>query len=85
LPNVCNAWGLCDMHGNVWEWVWDRLGPYAGDAVDPLGPLDPFGARVVRGGSWHNAPRYCRAANRHRFTPGNRYAFIGFRPARTVR
>jgi formylglycine-generating enzyme required for sulfatase activity len=46
-----NPWGLFDMSGNVFEWVWDRYEAYDGDAVDPVRLDGPIG-RVVRGGSW---------------------------------
>jgi len=46
-----NGWGLYDMSGNVWEWIWDRYGDYGGDATDPAGPA-ARPDRVIRGGSY---------------------------------
>jgi formylglycine-generating enzyme required for sulfatase activity len=79
-----NALGLCDLHGNVWEWCVDRYGPYpAGDAADPTGPRD--GARrVARGGGWQSHGRYCRSACRRGEDPDARDFMLGFRLARSI-
>jgi formylglycine-generating enzyme required for sulfatase activity len=81
-----NAFGLHDMHGNVWEWVQDVWhSNYAGGPSD--GSAWMFGGdasvRVVRGGSWNYPSRYLRSANRIRGLPNSRDDFTGFRIART--
>jgi len=67
-----NAWGLHDMHGNVWQRCQDWYGDYPQkDVVDPQGP-DKGEGRVLRGGSWVDAPVFCRSAYRGRLRPGIR-------------
>jgi len=77
-----NAYGLCDMHGNVWEWCLDHWHEnYEGAPTDGSAWLtgDEQGARILRGGSWDNDPQFCRSAYRIRFDPDSTYYFIGFR------
>jgi formylglycine-generating enzyme required for sulfatase activity len=75
-----NAWGLYDMHGNVYEWCRDWYGPYKGDASDPVGP-DKGTYRVLRGGGWDISARRCRAAFRFNDKPTYKLNYIGFRLA----
>ena len=81
-----NAWGLHDMHGNVWEWVQDCWNDsYRGAPTD--GAAWESGAcevRVVRGGSWDGDPRNLRAAFRIGHYSVVRYSDSGFRVVRTV-
>jgi formylglycine-generating enzyme required for sulfatase activity len=79
-----NAWGLYDMHGNVWEWVQDRYGPYSAAVVtDPQGPASGS-YRVARGGSWNDDAGDCRSADRYHAPPGYRIVCLGFRLLRTA-
>jgi formylglycine-generating enzyme required for sulfatase activity len=75
-----NAWGLYDMHGNVWEWCQDYwYEEYeAGAATDPQGP-DTGTSRVLRGGFWLANPWFCRSAFRSVWAPGRRDGSFGFR------
>jgi formylglycine-generating enzyme required for sulfatase activity len=82
-----NAWGLFDMHGNVWEWCEDRFGYY--DEDDQTNPVLLEGEtveeeevqdwRVVRGGAWRFFPQYCRAACRDGHGQGDRNSDSGCR------
>ena len=75
-----NAFGLYDMHGNVWEWCSDRSHEtYEGAPIDGSAWTDGNSEfRLLRGGSWGNNPWYCRSANRSRNVPDLRTTSLGF-------
>ena len=80
-----NAWGLYDMHGNYWEWVWCGNRTYTTDPqVDPVTSPAPGASRMLRGGSLLFSAQYCRAAHLNSYWPDVVGYSYGFRPVRTV-
>ncbi|MCX7048138.1 MAG: formylglycine-generating enzyme family protein [Candidatus Sumerlaeota bacterium] len=75
-----NAWGLYDMHGNVWEWCadWYKDSYDSGNQHNPQGPSSGQ-YRVLRGGSWNLNATNCRASDRYRAVPTDAYDHHGFR------
>jgi formylglycine-generating enzyme required for sulfatase activity len=83
---AANAWGLYDMHGNVWEWCLDWHETYHAPTTDPVGAASGS-YRLARGGCWSYNARSCRSANRLDFWPDYRsidFGFGGFRLSRTL-
>lgn len=75
-----NAWGLHDLHGNVYEWCRDGYESKLPGGADPL--VQESTVRASRGGGWFNHAVTCRSASRNRFSTEVRMSFLGFRLAR---
>lgn len=76
-----NPWGLCDMHGNVWEWTRSAFAPCPYAAGDGRNDVSGSSARTVRGGSWYDRPKRATAAFRLAYAPYQRVFNVGFRVA----
>jgi formylglycine-generating enzyme required for sulfatase activity len=75
-----NAWGLCDMHGNVAEWTRSPYVPYPYSPLEnPAGTISPHGRKVVRGGSWRDRPARCTSSFRLGYRPYQAVYNVGFR------
>lgn len=72
-----NAWGLYNMHGNVWEWCFEKFSEYGSLETDPL-------QRVIRGGNWYITRADCRSASRYRLPPDSKGNICGFRIVRLL-
>jgi formylglycine-generating enzyme required for sulfatase activity len=74
-----NAWGLCDMHGNVAEWTLSTFRPYPYQDGDGRNKATSDGEKVVRGGSWRDRPKRCRSAFRLHYPAWQPVFNVGFR------
>ena len=78
-----NAWGLYDMHGNVWEWCLDWRGDLSSGVTEPVGSSSGV-RRVLRGGCWDSPTAGCTSSNRNNAIPSYKNIILGFRLVRTL-
>ncbi|MFM6497258.1 MAG: formylglycine-generating enzyme family protein, partial [Dolichospermum sp.] len=74
-----NAFGLYDMHGNVWEWCFDNWVNYNNAPTNGSAVTSSSNKKLLRGGSWLNDPVHCRSAYRDSYDAGFGYRDYGFR------
>jgi formylglycine-generating enzyme required for sulfatase activity len=85
VEKLPNAFGLYDIHGNVWEWVEDCYGPYTQETCNGLASTTgDCSRRVVRGDSWYYNVQSLRSATRDKNAIDNRFNSLGFRVGRTL-
>ena len=78
-----NAWGLYDMHGNVWEWCLEWPGDLSSGMTEPVGSSSGS-SRVDRGGSWYNGAGGCTSSSLLIYYPSYKHDHDGFRLSRTL-
>ena len=79
---TANARRLYDMHGNVWEWCWDRNGAYPNESKTDYAGSASGSARMIRGGSWNYSAEFAVSSSRYFNDPNTRNNNLGFRLAR---
>jgi formylglycine-generating enzyme required for sulfatase activity len=74
-----NAWGLHDMHGNVWEWTRSTYEPYPYFEYEQRYDTNDNSEKVARGGSWYDRPKRSRSASRLSYPAWQKVYNVGFR------
>ena len=79
-----NKWGVHDMSGNVWEWVWDLQQDFNSEEVTNPTGANKSNFRVRRGGGYSTGSKWIRLADRYALSSDNAHSFLGFRLVRTA-